>query len=63
MLAGTDPAAGMFYLINNHIYYNFARIHRTVRMSPAMAAGVTQTLWTVRDIVTLLEEREAREAA
>ena len=40
------------------MHYNFARIHRTVRMSPAMAAGVTETLWTVRDIVGLLEERE-----
>ena len=45
------------------MHYNFARIHRTVRMSPAMAAGVTETLWTVRDIVGLLEEHEARKAA
>ena len=45
------------------MYYNFARIHRTVRMSPAMAAGVTDTLWDIRDIVTLLEEREASAAA
>ena len=28
-----------------------------------MAAGVTETLWTVRDIVTLLEEHEAHAAA
>lgn len=41
------------------MHYNFARIHRTIRCSPAMAAGVTETLWTVRDIVGLLEEREA----
>ena len=41
------------------MHYNFARIHRTVRCSPAMAAGVTETLWTIRDIVGLLEEREA----
>jgi hypothetical protein len=32
-------------------------------MSPAMAAGVTETLWTVRNIVGLLEEHEAQEAA
>ena len=32
-------------------------------MSPAMAAGVTETLWTVRDIVGLLEEREVAAAA
>ena len=44
-------------------YYNFARIHRTIRTSPAQAAGVTETLWSIRDIVTLLEEREATVAA
>ena len=45
------------------LYYNFARIHRTIRMSPAMKAGVTDRLWSIRDIVGLLEEHEAREAA
>ena len=45
------------------MYYNFARIHRTVRMSPAMAAGVTETLWSIRDIVGLLEEHEVAAAA
>ena len=45
------------------MHYNFARIHRSVRTSPAQAAGVTETLWSVRDIVTLLAEQEATEAA
>ena len=45
------------------MHYNFARIHRTIRMSPAMASGVTETLWSIRDIVELLEEHEARKAA
>lgn len=36
------------------MYYNFARIHQTLRMSPAMAAGVTDRLWDVDDIVALL---------
>ena len=36
------------------MYYNFARIHQTLRMSPAMAAGVTSKLWDVEDIVALL---------
>ena len=44
-------------------FYNFARIHRTIRMSPAMKAGVTDRLWSIRDIVGLLEEHEAQEAA
>ncbi len=45
------------------MHYNVARIHWTVRMSPAMAAGVTETLWSVPDLVTLLEEHEAQAAA
>lgn len=44
-------------------YYNFARVHRTVRKTPAMAAGLTDRRWTMEDVVKLLEEKEAREAA
>lgn len=40
-------------------FYNFARIHSTIRMSPAMAAGVTDHLWDMADIVRLIDEREA----
>jgi IS1 family transposase len=41
-------------------YYNFVRIHKTLRMTPAMAAGVTDRLWEVSDIVALLEATEAK---
>lgn len=41
--------------------YNFIKIHRTLRMSPAMAAGVTDRLWEVADLVTLLEDEEQRD--
>lgn len=40
------------------MYYNFCRIHQTLRITPAMAAGVTDRLWDIEDIVRLLEERE-----
>jgi IS1 family transposase len=36
------------------MHYNFARIHSTVRCSPAMAAGVTSHLWSVAEIAALL---------
>ena len=36
----------------------FVRIHRTLRMTPAMAAGVTDRLWDVSDIVAVLEAAE-----
>ena len=32
-------------------YYNFVRIHKTLRMTPAMAGGVTNTIWSVADLV------------
>ena len=40
------------------MYYNFVRIHKTLRMSPAMAAGVTKRLWEMSDVVDMLEAWE-----
>jgi hypothetical protein len=37
------------------MHYNFARQHKTLRVSPAMAAGVTQTLWSMEDIVNMID--------
>lgn len=36
-------------------FYNFCRVHKSLRMSPAMAAGVTQTLWSLEDIAEQIE--------
>ena len=36
-------------------FYNFCRIHKTLRMSPAMAAGITDTLWSLDDIVAKID--------
>jgi hypothetical protein len=41
------------------LYYNFVRIHRTLKVTPAMAAGVTDRLWEVADMVAVLEAWEA----
>ena len=38
------------------MYYNFCRIHKTLRVTPAMAAGVTDRLWEISDIVQLVED-------
>ena len=32
-------------------YFNFVRIHKTLRVTPAMQAGVTSTVWTIGDLV------------
>jgi hypothetical protein len=45
----------------NYFAYNFIKIHRTLRMSPAMAAGVTDRLWDVNELVALWEQYERRE--
>jgi hypothetical protein len=40
------------------MYYNFCKLHKTHRLTPAMAAGVTDRLWEVADIVKVLEDWE-----
>ena len=40
------------------MHYNFVRIHQTLRITPAMAAGVTDRVWDISDIVALLEASE-----
>ena len=40
------------------MYYNFARVHKTLRCSPAMAAGVDGRLWEMKDIVAMIEAHE-----
>lgn len=52
------------YAVSLHfMYYNFVRIHKTLRVTPAMAAGVTDKLWEVSDIVAVIEEYETALAA
>lgn len=43
----------------HYMHYNFCRIHKTLRVTPAMAAGVTGHVWTVDEIVSLMEQTEA----
>jgi len=46
----------------NYFAYNFIKIHRRLRVSPAMAAGVTDRLWSAEDSVILSESYEQRRA-
>ena len=36
------------------MHYNFVKIHQSLRTTPAMAAGVTDRLWEIEDLVALL---------
>ena len=35
-------------------YYNFGRVHQTLRVTPAMEAGIADHVWSIEDIVGLL---------
>ena len=38
------------------VFYNFTRIHKTLRVSPAMAAGITDRLWSLEDVIAKIDE-------
>jgi hypothetical protein len=35
-------------------FYNFARVHRTLRTTPAMAAGITDHVWELDELLTVV---------
>ena len=44
------------------MFYNFVRIHQTLKITPAMAAGATMRLWEMTDIVEMIEAWEGSRA-
>ena len=38
------------------MYHNFARIHQTLRVTPAMQAGISDHVWSLEEIVNLMVE-------
>lgn len=40
------------------VHYNFCKVHGTIKKTPAMAAGITDHVWSIDEIVAALEERE-----
>lgn len=47
----------------HYMHYNFCRIHQTLRVTPAMEAGVSDHVWTLEEVVSLLDSESARQAA
>jgi IS1 family transposase len=43
-----------------YMYYNFARIHETIRCTPAMEAGVTDYVWSIQEIVGLADREKSK---
>jgi hypothetical protein len=42
------------------MYYNFGRIHKSLRVTPAMEAGIADHVWSLEEIATLAPEPEAK---
>jgi hypothetical protein len=39
------------------MYYNFCRVHKTLRVTPAMEAGLANHVWEIEELVALLEPK------
>jgi hypothetical protein len=46
----TRPWVSLYFM-----YYNFARVHRTLWVTPAMEAGIADHVWDIEEIIQLLE--------
>ena len=46
----------------HYVWYNFARIHKTLRVTPAMEVGIADHVWSLSEIVALLGAVEKRAA-
>jgi len=62
----TRPTNGFSKKVENLLYavalhfmhYNFCQIHKTLRVTPAMEAGISDRLWNLEDIIGLLEIKD-----
>ncbi len=46
-----------YSLALHYMHYNFCRIHKSLRVTPAMEAGVTNHLWSIEEIADLLNSK------
>jgi len=46
-----------YHVALHYIHYNFCRIHSTLRVTPAMEAGVTDHVWTIEEMLTSIESK------
>ena len=47
----------------HYMHYNFCRVHKTLGTTPAVAAGVADHVWHLREVVDLLVKREKSAAS
>jgi len=48
-LENHEPALALYFM-----YYNFCRIHQSLRVTPAMEAGITDHIWSLEEIVRMV---------
>ena len=46
-----------------HAYYNFCRVHQTLRVTPAMEAGLADHIWSIEELITFAENKMVQIAA
>ena len=46
---GSHDGTALYFM-----FYNFARVHQTIRVTPAMEAGISDHVWRIEEIVALL---------
>ncbi len=42
------------------MFYNFGKVHKSLRVTPAMEAGIADHVWSIEEIVNLIPEPEAK---
>jgi len=47
----------------HYMHYNFCRVHETLRVTPAMEAGITDRVWSIEEMIALLDKSHAVDSA
>jgi IS1 family transposase len=53
----------MWAIALHYMHYNFCRIHQTLRVTPAMEAGIADHVWNIEEVVSLLDSEATRKVA
>lgn len=48
----------MWAIALHYMHYNFCRVHQTLRVTPAMEAGITDHVWSLEEVASLLDSRK-----
>jgi hypothetical protein len=46
----------------HYMHYNFCRVHESIRVTPAMEAGIAHHVWSTEELISLLDAKEVKPA-